>query len=56
MRYDPVVMYAKKIMCTGFFAILLLLLCTLPVLTYSPEATDMYAQGNMLMKNIQGMP
>ncbi|MDO8871212.1 MAG: tetratricopeptide repeat protein [Methanoregula sp.] len=44
-------MYAKKIMCTGFFALLLLVLCTLPVLAYSPDATDWYAQGNMLMKN-----
>lgn len=38
-------------MCTGFFIILFLLLCTLPALAYSPQAADMYAQGNMLMKN-----
>lgn len=44
-------MYAKKIMYAGFFAILLLLLCTLPALAYSPQAVDLFAQGNMLMKN-----
>ena len=38
-------------MCTGFFVLMLIILCTLPVLAYSPEATDRYAQGNMLMKN-----
>jgi tetratricopeptide (TPR) repeat protein len=41
----------KKIICTGFFALLLLVLCTLPALAYAPDATDWYAQGNLLMKN-----
>ena len=44
-------MYTKKMMCTGFFALLLLSLCTLPVLAYSADATDRYEQGNLLMKN-----
>lgn len=44
-------MYSKKMMCTGFFALLLLSLCTLPVLAYSPDATDWYEQGNRFMKN-----
>ena len=44
-------MYAKKIIRTGFFVFLILVLCTLPVLAYSPDATDLYAQGNLLMKN-----
>ena len=44
-------MYAKKIIRTGFLVLLLLVLCTLPVLAYSPDATDWYAQGNLLMKN-----
>jgi len=44
-------MLVKKILCTGFFALLFLVLCTMPVLAYSPDATDLYAQGNSLMKN-----
>jgi tetratricopeptide (TPR) repeat protein len=44
-------MNAKKIIFTGFFALLLVILCTLPVLAYTPGATDWYSQGNMLMKN-----
>jgi tetratricopeptide (TPR) repeat protein len=44
-------MSTKKILCTGFFILLLLILCTLPVLAYSQEATDKYTQGNALMKN-----
>ncbi|MDO9326427.1 MAG: tetratricopeptide repeat protein [Methanoregula sp.] len=44
-------MYTHKILCTGFFVLLLLALCTLPVLAYSPEAADQYAAGNALMKN-----
>ncbi|MEI7857640.1 MAG: tetratricopeptide repeat protein [Methanomicrobiales archaeon] len=44
-------MNAKKILCAGFFALFLLVLCALPVLAYSPEATDFYASGNALMKN-----
>jgi tetratricopeptide (TPR) repeat protein len=44
-------MNAKKIMSTGFFALLLVILCTLPVVAYTPGATDWYSQGNMLMKN-----
>jgi tetratricopeptide (TPR) repeat protein len=44
-------MLAKKMLRTGFFTILFLALCTLPVLAYSPDATDWYAQGNSLMKN-----
>ena len=44
-------MYIKKMMRTGFFALLFLFLCTLPVLAYSPDATDWYAQGNSLMEN-----
>jgi tetratricopeptide (TPR) repeat protein len=44
-------MYAKKMIYAGFFVLLLLTLCTLPALAYSPDATDWYAQGNSLMKN-----
>jgi tetratricopeptide (TPR) repeat protein len=44
-------MYVKKIILTGFFVFLLVILCTLPVLAYSSDATDLYAQGNLLMKN-----
>jgi len=44
-------MYTQKILCTGSFAILLLIFCTMPVLAYPPDATDWYAQGNSLMKN-----
>ncbi len=44
-------MYVKKIIRTGFFFFLLLVFCTIPVLAYSPDATDLYAQGNLLMKN-----
>jgi tetratricopeptide (TPR) repeat protein len=44
-------MYAKKIICTVFFVLLLFVLCTLPVFAYSSDADDWYAQGNMLMKN-----
>ncbi len=40
-------MYAKKIMSTGFFIIIFLLLCTLPVLAYSPEAADMVRTGKL---------
>ncbi|MHB8163717.1 MAG: tetratricopeptide repeat protein [Methanoregula sp.] len=50
-RYDPVVMYAKKIIFAGFLTILFLILCTMPVLAYSPDAADGYAQGNALMKS-----
>jgi tetratricopeptide (TPR) repeat protein len=44
-------MYVKKIIRTGFFVLLLIILCTLPVLAYSPDAADLYTQGNLLMKN-----
>lgn len=44
-------MYAKKLTCTGFFVLLFLVLCTMPVLAYSPDAYDWYAQGNSLIKN-----
>jgi tetratricopeptide (TPR) repeat protein len=44
-------MYSKKILCTGFSILLLLVFCTLPVLAYSPDAVDSFSQGNLLMKN-----
>lgn len=44
-------MYVKKIIRTGFLVLLLLVISTLPVLADSPDATDWYAQGNLLMKN-----
>lgn len=44
-------MYTNKIMCTGFFALIFLIFFTCPVLAYAPDATDWYAQGNLLMKN-----
>ncbi len=50
-RYNPVVMNANKIFFTGLLTLLFLVLCTLPVLAYSPDAVDWYAQGNALMKN-----
>jgi len=44
-------MYAKKMIRAGIFGIVFFVLCTLPVLAYSPEAADWYAQGNMLIEN-----
>jgi tetratricopeptide (TPR) repeat protein len=44
-------MYAKKMIFTGFFVLLLLTLCTVPVLAYSPDAVNWYDQGNTLMNN-----
>lgn len=45
------VMDTHKILCTGFFILLLLVLCTMPVMAYSAEAADRYVQGNALLKN-----
>jgi tetratricopeptide (TPR) repeat protein len=44
-------MYAKKTRCSGFFVLFFLVLCTLPVLAYSSDATGWYTEGNALMEN-----
>jgi len=50
-RYNPVIMTSKKGIFTGFLTIFFLILCTMPVLAYSSDAADWYAQGNALMKS-----
>lgn len=44
-------MYAKKMIYGGFFTLLFIVLCTIPVSADSSDATDWYAQGNSLMTN-----
>jgi tetratricopeptide (TPR) repeat protein len=44
-------MYTKKILWTVYLTIIFLLLCSLPVLAYSSDATDWYVKGNQLMKD-----